>query len=449
MSHRSMDDLLGGFDRFDEDAEGGTGEASVPGVTDSDLSPEAQRCAQAVDLSLIGPPGRRVVSVFLGIDNYQKVEEVQDELTGNLLMECLPAFVHARGGRIVRSFRIGDHHGNTVNPILRSVTVEGKVRQFVHDGFLFLHFPEERVVVSVVTTRSSKDSAGFLRAWTEYTGQHNYLRGQAFFADGEIIERKRKLGWDDIVLQEENRRLIRTHVESFLNNRKELGSLGVKARRGIILSGPPGTGKTLLGKVLADTLDVSFIWVSPRHIRSANSFASILSLARFVSPVILFLEDLDLFAGDRETRGWLGLGELMNQLDGAMDNQDIITIATTNQLEVVEKALRNRPGRFDRLLCFDEMDDRCRRLMLTRLLSRATVSEDNLAHFTAVTEHFTGAQMEEIVNTIFMLAIEDQKARGGLEPGVPPKVVVTCELIDRAVDEVRVARRGDLGFRAG
>ena len=38
----------------------------------------------------------------------------------------------------------------------------------------------------------------------------------------------------------------------------------------------------------------------------------------------------------------------MNNLDGAIDNEDIITIATTNRLGVIEKALRNRPGRFDR-----------------------------------------------------------------------------------------------------
>jgi len=62
-----------------------------------------------------------------------------------------------------------------------------------------------------------------------------------------------------------------------------------------------------------------------------------------VAPTILFLEDLDLFGGDRESHGWLGLGELMNQLDGASDNEDIITIASTNRIDVVEKALRNRP----------------------------------------------------------------------------------------------------------
>ena len=53
-------------------------------------------------------------------------------------------------------------------------------------------------------------------------------------------------------------------------------------------------------------------------------------MARFVSPTVVFLEDLDLFAEDRESSRGGGLGELMNQLDGAIDNEDIVTIATTN-----------------------------------------------------------------------------------------------------------------------
>ena len=88
-----------------------------------------------------------------------------------------------------------------------------------------------------------------------------------------------------------------------------------------------------------------------------KSFDDFLSLARFVAPTVVFLEDLDLFAQDRQSKDWPGLGELMGQLDGAIDNEDIVTIATTNRLEVIEKALRNRPGRFDRVLRFDTMDE--------------------------------------------------------------------------------------------
>jgi len=96
----------------------------------------------------------------------------------------------------------------------------------------------------------------------------------------------------------------------------------------------------------------------------------------------------------------------------------------------------------------DELDERCRRKMLTRLLAKATVTEENLAHLAAATEHFTGAQMQEIVNTIYMLSVEQQKASGTVQPPATLKVEATRELIDQAIEEVRLARRSDLGFRS-
>jgi ATP-dependent 26S proteasome regulatory subunit len=219
-------------------------------------------------------------------------------------------------------------------------------------------------------------------------------------------------------------------------------------RRGLILAGPPGTGKTLLGKVLADTLNVSFLWVSPRHVRNATSFQEIMSLARFVAPVVVFLEDLDLFAEEREGNKWMGLGELMNQLDGAVDNEDIVTIATTNRLDVIEKALRNRPGRFDRIVEIGALDERCRRELFAKLLSRSSISDGEMAHLISATTDYTGAQIQELANTIYILAVDDEKAAvsgGGSEGGC---ITVDRQLIDRAVNEFRVERKARLGFHA-
>jgi len=124
---------------------------------------------------------------------------------------------------------------------MHSVTIDGQTRQFVIEGYLFIHFADERVVVSTdrrftptgeviaVTIRSSGNPTTFGKSWSDHARLHCYLRGRAFYADGEIIERKHRYCWDDIILQEENRQLIRTHVEGFLNNRKELATLGVKS----------------------------------------------------------------------------------------------------------------------------------------------------------------------------------------------------------------------------
>ena len=423
------------------------------------LTPDGTQARQLVAHTLIEPAGRRACAVFLGRDDYTKLQETVGFLMAHLYMECLPRFVRELGGEVVLTGQFARE--GVVNAVHETLTVDGRPRTYVFVGYIFLCLPGERVVISAeppnhapepsmnLTVRSNKDSAAFLEKWKAYARRHNYLHGRSFFADGEIIERTRRYRWDDILLPDDLKRSVQTHVAGFLRHREELRRLGVKARRGLILEGPPGTGKTLLGKVLADTLDCSFIWVSPRHIDAPGAFEEILNVARFVSPSVVFLEDLDLFAEDRNARSWIGLGELMNQLDGALDNEDIITIATTNRLEVIEGALRNRPGRFDRILTLDTMDESCRRRMLERLLAKASVLPEDLAHLVDATDGYTGAQVEELVNTLYILAVEGHDGASGNGDGGPGAVALDRPLIEAAMKEFQVELKARVGFHAG
>jgi len=365
-------------------------------------------------------------------------------------MDCLIPFVHAHGGKIVQALDL-DYEGDCTVTTVSIPHQEGN-RSVLTQGYVFIYFKDERVVVSAqspgdqirITVRSNTNAIKFMFFWKKYTREHNHLLGRTFFADGELITRKKPYTWDSIVLPEETKETIRVHVQSFLRNRNTLSLYNVKSRRGLILAGEPGTGKTLLGKVLADTLDYSFIWVLPRHITGAASMSALLSLARFVSPTILLLEDIDVYAEDRAAKGWLGLGELMNQLDGVLDNHNIITIATTNRLEVVENALRNRPGRFDRIVFFGAMAEEGRRLMVARLLSQAAISQEDIEHLIDATEGCTGAQLEEIANTIVIAAVCIAGEQGVELTGQP--VPVDRLAIDTAVEQVLGKRRPILGF---
>ncbi len=439
-----------------------------PDLIDQNLTPEAARAGRLTEICLIDSVVRRAVAVFLESDGYHKVQQAKGELMSKLLMECLAAFVHDRGGQVAYAIRLGDR-GEVINAVQSMVNSRSGPRLYLECGFLFIHFPGEKVVISAepmdthagpgsqITVRSSQDSVSFWKEWENYARGHSYLRGQAFFADGQIIERARKYTWDNILLAEPARRLIRVHVEGFLRNREALRSCGVKARRGLILSGPPGTGKTLLGKVLADTLEgASFMWVSPRHVRNPASFQEILEVARFTAPTVVFLEDLDLFAEERDSGGGMCLGQLMNELDGAVDNEDLITIATTNRLEVIEKALRNRPGRFDRVIEMNAMDDLCRRKLLLKLTAKAEVSTEDMNYLVDATRDYTGAQVEELANTLYILGVDGNNARcigsivaeGAACGSASEGISVSRQLIDTALEEMCVYRKDKMGFHA-
>ena len=428
-------------------------------LVDSDLRPEAQAAGKAAALSLISYVGRRAVSVFCGREDYDWVHLTPSPVICDLALECLADFVHESGGQIAHAARIGDRD-QVLNVMQKSVEVDGRGHRILQEGYLFIDFPKERVVISagenyspgppqmVIGVRWNRDAANFWDRWTAYAREHGYLIGRAFFADGEIIRHDRRYTWDDILLPDEALGTIRTHVEGFLRHRLRLRGLGVKARRGLILSGPPGTGKTLLGKVLADTLGASFMWVTPRHIRNAASFAEILEVARFTAPTVVFLEDLDLFAEERDQHAWIGLGELMNQLDGAADNRDIVTIATTNRLDVIEKALRSRPGRFDRVVEFEAMDAGCRRRLLGRLLAQADLADEDLDYLVQATDDYTGAQLEEVANTLYMLALERENDGDGACEAEAAGPTVDRGLVDAALNDAQIERRGRLGFHA-
>jgi ATP-dependent 26S proteasome regulatory subunit len=426
------------------------------GLVDVDLPLEAQQWRCLTIDSQIADERRRASAIFLGSDSLDQVERSTPVLMSKMLLECLVSFVHSRGAKVAWSTRFSSE---TLNVAQQTVRVDGEVRQFLSEGQLFIYSDCERVVVTAVSEQvypptvaievhSNQDSAAFLEEWEEYARANNYLRGQAFFADGELIEPKESHTWDSIVLSDAATRTIQTHVSGFFRDSARLKSLGVKARRGLILAGPPGTGKTLLGKVLANTLAASFVWVTPRHIREPESFEDILSVARFVSPTVVFLEDLDLFGEERGRTTSMSLGELMNQLDGASENNEIVAIATTNRLDVVEDALRNRPGRFDRVVAFDAMDTDGREVLLGKLLENADVSPEDREQLVATSEGYTGAQIQELINTLYIHALHGESEADIViaDGATPQRVSITKDVVAAALADFQVEQKTRIGF---
>jgi hypothetical protein len=415
---------------------------------------ETQTLTKLLKLTTIALPPRRMVSVFLGAKMKANCFRPA-RLVMRLMTQCLEGFVGGQGGAIVYTTDFeGRNDGEESTPACEVVTTDDGMLRFLNEGYLFVQLPDERVVIELRTANAGGgdvscrveiqmhgDASEFFRRWSAYSRTHNYLQGRAAFADGEPIIHSRRYSWEDVILPEQARRQLTTHIQTFLNNTKRLRLAGMKCRRGLILSGPPGTGKTLVGKVLADTLGVSFLWVLPRHVRSALSVLEIVEAARFLSPAVVLFEDIDLIGEDRDAGQPLLLGELMNQLDGVNDNDGLVTIATTNRLQVVEKALRNRPGRFDRVVEIGLPDEHCRRLLLQKLLASAKISDTDLAALASHTGGYSGAQLEELVNTMHLFAAE------GSSNG--DRLLVGKSLIEAALADLNVEQKRPIGFGRG
>lgn len=296
---------------------------------------------------------------------------------------------------------------------------------------------------SVTVLSRPGEMGDFYQQWERFALQHAYLRGQRFYASGELVRDEPAIRFEDVRLSETARRQIERLVLGFPRQFERFRACGLSAKRGILLEGPPGTGKTLLCRALCHEVEATFIWQTARHAQGdADVFALVWDLARHLAPVVILLEDIDLYGSSREISGHGNvLGELMNQMDGAEANDGILSIATTNHLDVVENALRNRPGRFDRVIHLGELQDKDRTALVARYLVEPRFRFAAPEVLLAETQGFSGAQIMELVKTLIELA-DDDRTSPGLEPSL-----ITEDMVQLALKEMRgKAREPKIGF---
>ena len=252
---------------------------------------------------------------------------------------------------------------------------------------------------------------GLLEEMIKYGEDHNFLKGKKIDPNCNFVKFNHKFTWDDLILPENIKTEIQMNLKNLIQYREVYKANGLSVRRGLILSGQPGTGKTVLAKILCNQIDWTFLWVTSKNLENAKRVAQIVSLARDLSPTVLFLEDIDLFGGSREeNNNPMMLGELLNQMDGIEENTDIIIIGSTNNKDVLEKALVSRPGRFDKVIDFP-LPDYPERLKMLKVFSNGLIDE-NLPFLDIVAREYskkmTGAQVKELLHMAIIFAIDEK-----------------------------------------
>lgn len=185
----------------------------------------------------------------------------------------------------------------------------------------------------------------------------------------------------------------------------ELEGIGIPSSRGVLLVGEPGTGKTMIVKHIIRSLsELSIIVVTPDEL-GRGSIRRIFQHARRMSPCMVVLEDIDnVGAISRDIAQHPILGELLVAMDGTDGNSGVIAVATTNNLSLLDGAIRSRPGRFDRVIAVEAPTSDVRRSMLTRQLDTFGGRPEDLDMRWLVreTEGLTGAYLNEVVKSAFI-----------------------------------------------
>jgi len=165
-----------------------------------------------------------------------------------------------------------------------------------------------------------------------------------------------KFSFEDIAGLEEIKEDFNDIID-FLNDEQKYKAMDAKVPRGAILYGPPGTGKTILAKAIAGEAKATFIYASGSEFVEkyvgvgAKRVRTLFERAKKEAPSIVFIDEVDALGSKRNTESNnekdQTLNQLLVELDGFNNTQNVIVIAATNRIDLLDEALL-RPGRFDR-----------------------------------------------------------------------------------------------------
>jgi hypothetical protein len=208
----------------------------------------------------------------------------------------------------------------------------------------------------------------------------------------------------DIILDDTLRDLLQRTIIDFHQQRDQLRQLGLPGKRGVLFYGPPGTGKTYTCKYIATRLASATTIVVTGH--ALLHMKAICAIAKMLQPALVLLEDVDLVFAHRENNAYnTVLGEFIDQLDGFGDTDQIIFILTTNAIERIEAAIKDRPGRVSQCIYFGAPTESLRRRYLDALLQPYAATSVNVQRLVTQTDGVSQAFLKELVFRAVQLAV--------------------------------------------
>ena len=236
----------------------------------------------------------------------------------------------------------------------------------------------------------------------------------------EVLVETPNIGWSDVGGLNNVKLELQEAVEWPLKFADSFKRMGIRPSRGILLYGPPGTGKTLLAKAVAKESEANFIQVKGPSLlsmwvgKSEEGMRKIFERARQVAPCIIFFDEIDSLAGKRGMDAGSKvtervLNQMLAEMDGLEDLNDILVVAATNRPDLLDTALL-RPGRFDKILLVNAPEETGRLKILEVHTKNVPLAKNvSIKDLAKKTIGYTGADMEALVREAAMLALRESK----------------------------------------
>ncbi|KAG6854632.1 hypothetical protein C0991_004234 [Blastosporella zonata] len=199
------------------------------------------------------------------------------------------------------------------------------------------------------------------------------------------------------------------------------GILKQHGMTGCLLFGPPGTGKTLVVRALAKEAGCRMLMVSPSDVmdmyvgEGEKLVKALFTLARRLSPCVVFLDEIDALFGARMSARESGgafahrgvITEFMQEMDGLKSSKEdnVIVIGATNRpFDLDDAVLRRLPRR----LLVDLPGEKERAEILKILLRDETLAADlDINALAKKTESFSGSDLKHLCVSAALDAVKE------------------------------------------
>lgn len=234
--------------------------------------------------------------------------------------------------------------------------------------------------------------AGFYKpAYDSYSGEHYLMKKNVITP--KLYE-----------LPNESHDLILNNIKKFWESEEKYRKFKVVYKRNILLYSVPGNGKTclinLLCRELIEKHNGVIICIDTQ--RELEYYSKMMGKFREIEPnrkVITIIEDFERLAKDDFFSALL-----LQILDGNEQLDSVVTIATTNYPEKLEKRFTCRPSRFNLVVEVQKPTRDVREFYITNKLKdgEIEINKKDLKRLLDKTEGFTFDFVKEVVQGIFI-----------------------------------------------